>query len=100
MEGGGNIRSYHLNLLPLNSGEQDTPPIAICEEVHIKLDNQLCVCHGGNGFGQLLQPTAFEFLDRLLGCFKIFEVAVDVKFGLKNDFTLLTSGMGGLSKGA
>jgi hypothetical protein len=96
MEGGGNIRGCHLNLLSLNGGEQDTLPIAIREEVCIELDNQPRVCHGGDGFEQLLQPSAFEFLDRPLGCFKIFEVTVDVEFGLKNFFTLLTSGMEGL----
>jgi hypothetical protein len=93
-------QSCHLNLLPLNGGEKDTPPIAIREEVCIELDNQPCVCCGGDGFEQLLQPSAFEFLDRPLGCFKIFEVAVDVEFGLKNYFMLLTSGMGGLGTGA
>jgi hypothetical protein len=100
VEGDNNIKSCHLNLLPLNSGEQDTPSIAICEEVRIKLDNHLYVCRGGDGFEQLPQPMVFEFLDRPLGRFKIFEVAVDVKFGLKNDVPLLTSGMGGLGTGA
>jgi hypothetical protein len=100
MECGGNIKSCHLNLLPLNGGEQDTLPIAIREEVRIKLDNQPCVCCGGDGFEQLLQPTAFEFFDRPLGSFKIFKVTIDVKLSLKNDLSLLTSGMGGLGMGA
>jgi hypothetical protein len=100
MECSGNILSGHLNLLPLNSGEHDTPPIAVREEVRIELDNQPCVCHGGDGFAQLLQPTAFDFLNRSLGGLKIFEVAIDVKLHLKKDLPLLTSGMGGLGTGA
>jgi hypothetical protein len=35
-----------------------------------------------------------------LGCFKIFEVTIDVKSGLKNDLPLLTSGLGRLGVGA
>jgi hypothetical protein len=100
MKGGGNIRSCHLNLFPLNGGEKDTPLIAIREEVCMELDNQPRVCRGGDGFEQLLQPQAFEFLDRPLGCFKIFEATVDVEFGLKNYFTLLISGMEGLGTGS
>jgi hypothetical protein len=82
----------------LNGGEQDTLPIVVSEEVRIELDNQLCV--RGDGFEQLLQPTAFEFLDCPLRCFKIFEVAIDVKGGFKNDLPLLTSGMEGLGVGS
>jgi hypothetical protein len=69
-------------------------------KVRIELDNQLCVRRGGDGLEELLQPTAFEFLDCPLGCFKILEVAIDVKGGLKNDLPLLTSGLGRLGAGA
>jgi hypothetical protein len=100
MECDSNISSGHLNLLPLNGGEHDTLVIAVCEKVRIELDNQPRVCHGGDGFAQLLQPVAFDFLDRLLGGFKIFEVAIDVKLRLKNDLPLLKSCMEGLGRGA
>jgi hypothetical protein len=42
----------------------------------------------------------FEHLDRPLGGFKIFEVAIDVKLRLKNDLPLLKSWMGRLGMGA
>jgi hypothetical protein len=35
-----------------------------------------------------------------LGCVKIFEVTIDVKSGLKNNLSLLTSGLGRLGVGA
>ena len=54
MEGGGNIKSGHLNLLPLNSGEQDTLPSTVSGKVGIKLDDQLCVGSGGDGLEELL----------------------------------------------
>jgi hypothetical protein len=41
-----------------------------------------------------------ELLDCPLGGFKIFEVTIDIKSGLKNDLPLLTSGLGGLGMGA
>jgi hypothetical protein len=100
MECGGNVVSGHLNLLPLNGGEHDTPPIAVCEEISVELDNQPCVCRGGNRIAQLLQPTAFDFMNHPLGGFKIFEVAIDVKLHFQKDLTLLISGMGGLGTGA
>jgi hypothetical protein len=99
MECSSNISSGHLNPLPLNGGEHDTPVIAVCEKVLIELDNQPRVCHGGDGFAQLLQPVAFDFLDRPLGGFKIFEVAINVKLRLKNDLSLLKSWMGRLGTG-
>jgi hypothetical protein len=34
-----------------------------------------------------------------LGGFKIFEVTIDIKSGLKKDLPLLTSGLGGLGMG-
>jgi hypothetical protein len=37
-----------------------------------------------------------ELLDCPLGGFKIFEVTIDIKSGLKNDLPLLTSGLGQL----
>jgi hypothetical protein len=100
MECGSNISSGHLNPLPLNGGEHDTLMIAVCEQVQIKLDNQPRVCHGGDRFAQLLQPAAFDFLDRPLSGFKIFEVAIDVKLPLKNDRPLRKSWIRGLGMGA
>jgi hypothetical protein len=100
MECGSNIYSGHLNLLPLNGGEHDTPSIVVCEQVRLELDNQTHVCRGGDEFAQLLQPAVFDFLDHPLSSFKIFEVAIDVKLRLKKDLTLLISGMGGLGTGA
>ena len=49
-----NIQSHHLNLLSLNRGEQDTPPIAIHGKVLIELDDQLCVGGGGDRLEELL----------------------------------------------
>jgi hypothetical protein len=58
------------------------------------------VHRGGDRFEQLFQPMVGELLDCPLGGFKIFEVTIDIKSGLKNDFPLLTSGLGGLGTGA
>ena len=54
MEGGGNIQSRHLNLFPLNGGEQDTLPSTVNGKVGIKLDDQLCVGSGGDWLEELL----------------------------------------------
>jgi hypothetical protein len=40
-----------------------------------------------------------ELLDCPLGGFKIFEVTIDIKSGLKKDLSLLTGGLGGLGTG-
>jgi hypothetical protein len=100
MKCGGNVRSGHLHLLPLNGREHGARLIAIPVKVCIELDNQPCVGRGGDGFEQLLQPTALELLDCPLGGFKNFEVAIDVKLRLKNNLPLLKSWMGGLGTGA
>jgi hypothetical protein len=42
---------------------------------------------------------AGEFLDCPLGGFKIFEVTIDIKSGLKKDLPLLTGRLGGLGTG-
>jgi hypothetical protein len=55
---------------------------------------------GGDRFEQLLQPPAFELLDRPLSGFKIFEAAIDIEFGHKKYVPLLNSWMGGLGTGA
>ena len=87
-------------MLSLNYGEQDTLLTTVNGKVGIKLDDQLCVGSGGDGLEELLQPSALEFLDSPLGGFKIFKAAVNVKFGLKKDFPLLTTGPGRCSLGA
>ena len=54
MKGAGNIRSCHLNLFPLNGGEQDTLPSTVSGKVGIKLNDQLCVGSGGDWLEELL----------------------------------------------
>jgi hypothetical protein len=100
MQRGGNVRGGHVHLLPLNGKRQGARLIAIPGEVGIELDNQPCVGRGGDRFEQLLQPSALELLDRPLSGFKIFEVAIDIEFGLKKYVSLLNSWMGGLGTGA
>jgi hypothetical protein len=56
---------------------------AIPGEVGVELNDQLCICRGGDGFEQFLQPATLKLLDCPLGGFKIFEVIVDVELGLK-----------------
>jgi hypothetical protein len=83
MQRGGKVRGGHVQLLPLDYRREGAQLAAIPREVGIELDDQLCICRGGDEFEQFLQPPTLKLLDRPLGGFKIFEVTVDVKLGLK-----------------
>ena len=72
MEGGYNIRSRHLNLFPLNGGEQDTLPSTGSGKVDIKLDDQLCVGSGGDWLEELLLTPGVGILGPPIGWLQNF----------------------------
>jgi hypothetical protein len=83
MQRDGNVGGGHVQLLPLDYRREGARLAAIPGEVGIELDDQLCICRGGDGFEQFLQPPTLKLLDCPLGGFKIFEVTVDVELGVK-----------------